>query len=81
MHIEPMNFLAALLAQAPSSGAAPASPLAVPPEQDYRSYVFAAYGSVVLLLLIYTLWLTAQSKSAEKKLDHLQERLDQAAKK
>ena len=42
---------------------------------DYRVYVFAAYGAVVVILFLYCIWLTALTARAEKKLDHLRERL------
>ncbi len=53
-------------------------PAAGEPEKDYRVYVFAAYSAVVLLLFIFSLWSVGQTKRAEEKLKHLQDRLDRA---
>ncbi len=48
------------------------------PENDFRVYVFAAYGAAVVLLFLFTLLSVCQTKRAEARLKHLQERLDRA---
>jgi len=45
-------------------------------EPDFRVYIFAAYGAVLLLLLLFSLWSVVQTRAAERKLGQLVERLD-----
>lgn len=47
---------------------------------DFRVYVFAAYGAVLLLLLLFTLWSVLQVKGAERKLEQLKKRFEAAEK-
>ena len=63
----------ALAGQGPPGGAAPAGD-----EPDFRRYIFMAYGAVLLLLLLFCLWSVVQVSGAERKLDHLRERLEEA---
>ncbi len=49
-------------------------------ETDFRIYVFVAYGAVILLLLLFSIWSVAQTRAAERKLDQLKERLDHSEK-
>ena len=42
---------------------------------DFRGYVFAAYGAVLLLLFLFTVWTAVQTASAALKLAALERRL------
>ena len=69
------RLLAALAAQGtePAEAGAPAEP-------DFRVYIWMAYGSVIFLLLLFSLWSVSQLKGAERKLYRLQERLEVSGK-
>jgi hypothetical protein len=42
---------------------------------DFRGYVFAAYGAVLLLLFLFSAWTAVQTASAARKLAALERRL------
>ena len=46
--------------------------------RDFRGYVWAAYGAVIVLLFLFSLWSVAQLRGAERKLERLQESLDRS---
>ena len=66
---------AAAGAAAPGTYTAAAAPAG---ETDFRVYVFAAYGAVLLLLLLFGLWSATQVSRAERKLERLEERVKAA---
>ena len=53
-------------------GSAPAG------QGDFRVHVFIAYGVVLALLFLFSLWTAAQARAASRKLDHLLERLERS---
>ena len=58
------------------AAAAQAEPPAAPPltgERDFRQYVWAAYGAVILLLVLFTLWSVIQLRAAERRLDRIED--------
>jgi hypothetical protein len=60
-----------LTAQTPQE----ASPVLTPaPPPDFRPHVFTAYGAVLLLLFLFTLWSNLELRSVERKLSRLLER-------
>jgi hypothetical protein len=67
-----LQIAAALAAQVAPQAQAPV-PEGAPP--DFRAYVFAAYGAVLVLLLLFSLWSVAQVRAAERKADRLERRL------
>jgi hypothetical protein len=62
------QLAAALAAQAQQAAPDGARP-------DFRAYVFAAYGTVIVLLLLFSLWSVGQVAAAERKVDRLERRL------
>ncbi|MBI4587180.1 MAG: heme exporter protein CcmD [Planctomycetes bacterium] len=58
-----------LIGQAADQAAAP-PPSAAP---DFRFHVWLAYGLVLVLLALFTLWTVAQIRGATRKLDHLKD--------
>jgi hypothetical protein len=62
--------LAAAIAAQGVGAAAPAAPT------DFRTYVFGAYGAVLGLLLLFTLWSVRQVAAAGRKVERLERRLD-----
>ncbi len=42
---------------------------------DFRVYVFAAYGAVLVLLFLFTLWSVRQVRATGRKLERLEKRL------
>ena len=70
--MEVLNLVSTLLAaQLPPDGAPVVKPA---PASDFREYVFAAYGAVLLLLFLFTLWSNLELRSVERKLGRLLER-------
>jgi hypothetical protein len=61
-----------LLAAQPPPDATPA--VVAQPPADFRPHVFAAYGAVLLLLFLFTLWSNLELRSVERKLGRLLER-------
>ncbi len=55
----------------------------MPPAEptDFRVYVFAAYGAVILLLFLFSLWSVLQVRGAERKLEQVERRLQGAGEK
>ena len=47
---------------------------------DFRVYIFAAYGAVILLLLLFNLWSAAQVSGAERRLEQVERRLQASEK-
>jgi hypothetical protein len=54
--------------------------LALVVQADFRVYVFAAYGAVILLLLLFNLWSAAQVGAAERRLEQVERRLQASEK-
>ena len=69
MHGTALNIAAAMAAQ--GYGSAPADG-----STDFRVYVFAAYGTVLLLLFLFTAWSVGQVAAARRKVEQLERRLD-----
>ena len=73
MTFDVLEILTAVVAQGdPAGGPAPGG------VRDFRWYVWAAYGSVIVLLFLFSLWSVAQLRGAERKLERLQELLDRS---
>ncbi len=72
-----LPILAGMLGQASGGGGPAAAPPPGPPA-DFRVYVFASYGAVLLLILLFAVWSVLQTRKAEVKLDRLKERLEHA---
>ena len=58
--------------------AAAAQGPAVPGEgaADFRGYLFAAYGAVLVLLFLFTAWTAHQVAAARRKVEGLERRLE-----
>ncbi len=74
MSFDVQGILMALTAQADQQ------PVVAAPggQGDFRWYVWAAYGAVILLLLLFSLWSTVQLRGAERRLDRIEELLERA---
>jgi len=73
MSVDLLGILAAVVAQGDQAGGPADGGV-----RDFRGYVWAAYGSVIVLLFLFSLWSVAQLRGAERKLERLQERLDRS---
>jgi heme exporter protein CcmD len=72
-----MSVLGILITAAAGADQQPA--VAPPGDQgDFRWYVWAAYGAVIVLLLLFSLWSVLQLRGAERRLDRIEERLERA---
>ena len=71
MH-EILTLVSTLLAAQNQPGAMPVVTPA--PPADFRPHVFTAYGAVLLLLFLFTLWSNLELRSVERKLGRLLER-------
>jgi len=70
-----MSFDVLGIVMAAAAQAEPPPAPALAGERDFRQYVWAAYGAVIVLLILFTLWSVIQLRAAERRLERIEERL------